>query len=142
MPILLADLTTGTDGEPLTSDERNYIREVLGVSDITTDSKYKISERRFEALSAYNNKSARYWLTKYEEQGDKMTEIDAEGAAISKARNRQRIALALYNLVFADGTVTPLDNIDVFKFEEKRNKVSFVPINLDETITPSDEYGG
>lgn len=140
MPILLANLTTGVGTAALTSDERNYIREVLGISDITTDSKHVLSETRFTALSGYKNKSARYWLTAYEAQGDKMTEIDAEGADISKARNRQRIALALYNLVFSDGTITPLDDINVAKFEERRGRVTFVPMSFEEGVTTGSEY--
>jgi len=140
MPIRLADLTTGTGEATLTSDERNYIREVLGISDITSDAKYRASETRFTALSGYKNKSARYWLTQYDALGDKMTEINSEGADISKDRNRKRIALALYNLVFASNTVTPLDNIDVTKFDETRPRVSFVPMTFEDTSDSGSEY--
>lgn len=126
----------------MTSDERNYIREVLGVSKKSSDSKYKTSEARFNSFVGYENKSARYWMLKYEAAGESIIEIEAEGASLSKPRLRQRYALALYNLVFADDTITPLEDIQVDKYEEKRNKVSFIPMSFEDTSTSSDEYGG
>lgn len=142
MPLPLSELTTSTGEVELTSDERNYIREVLGVSKKSSDKKYRESEARFDNFVGYENKSARYWMLKYEEAGESIIEIEAEGASLSKPRLRQRYALALYNLVFAKDNVTPLEDIQIEKYEEKRNIVSFVPMTFEDTSTSSDEYGG
>lgn len=129
MPILLEDIATGaTEEETLTSDERNWIREILGISDISTDRNHILSERRFNALSAFKNKSIRFWMRKYESLGDKMMSINAEGANISKAEDRKRVALALYNAIFATKTVTPLDNINVSTHEESRSRWSSIRV--------------
>jgi len=140
MPIPLSQLTTGSGTATLTSDERDYIREVLGISPKSSDSKHRASEARFDVLTGYQNQSARYWIAAYDAVGDSTILIDAEGASISKARQRERYALALYNLVFADGTVTPLDNIDVTKYDETRPRISFVPMTFEDTSDNTSEY--
>lgn len=142
MPLPLSQLTVGTEDAVLTSDERNYIREVLGVSRVENDKRYLESQIRFELFTAYDNRSARYWIGKYEiESEDEDTmQIDAEGADISSVRTRQRIALALYNLVFAKDNITPLDDINVSQYEEKQKRVKFVPITFGNETPRTSEY--
>lgn len=141
MPIRLADLTTGTGAEALTSDERNYIREILGISEITTDSRYTESETRFDSFTPYSNKSARYWINLYDSKGDGTIDINlTEGVSVSKVRDRQRIALALFNLVFASGNTTPIEDINIPKYAEKRSKVTMVSVNFTEDAGTSSEY--
>ena len=140
MPIGLSEITTGTGTATLTSDERCWIRDVLGVSNYDSDSKYQTTETRFDRFGSFDNKSMRDLMKKYDALGESTFKSLEDGADIDLSRDRARIALQMFNKVFADGSSTPVDNIDTSKYAESGSAVSMVPVTYADEIETETEY--
>lgn len=86
----------------LTADEKAFVRNILGISNISSDLDFVNSEARFGAMIPFEKKLVRHWLLVYGDAGDDNDLLKNSGLSVASEDTRERAVRGLYSLVYPE----------------------------------------
>lgn len=137
----------GQSDAVLDADERNHVRDILGVPNKLGNASFEATETRFDELRDTValkplNRLIRAIVAEYDKIGEEMVELQggSRGIYVKLKDNRARQARNLRAQVFPPDEVIPLDDEPQTALGSSDTVVYSVPINYGNDTDDADEY--